>query len=247
MRPGAFLGVGRFHLSCGYIVYRQGVQVHYILHLEPSLDALSLRSNVISSIKILSPLLRLSSSQGYAGAGFRTQVDGFPPRTKIENVELIGQLDRCRTRRNPYATLHAESLSGSRDWAILSIVYKRTERGGEYQLPSNADCRAIRCAKTRDVFISTDAQNVVRQQRRPHRGAASSRRAIDRGEVASAVIRRKHGRGSQLRAASLLTHACYPSKLKRRCYKLFPGRLHKYPCHSPHVPPFILEKRHAAS
>jgi len=35
-------------------VYRQVFQVPQILHFEPSLDALSLRSDVISSIKILS-------------------------------------------------------------------------------------------------------------------------------------------------------------------------------------------------
>jgi len=37
-----------------YIVYRQDFQVPLFLHFEPSLDALSLRSDVTSLIKILS-------------------------------------------------------------------------------------------------------------------------------------------------------------------------------------------------
>ena len=39
-----------------YIVYRQVFEVPYILHLEPSLDAFSLWSDVTSPIKILSLL-----------------------------------------------------------------------------------------------------------------------------------------------------------------------------------------------
>ena len=39
----------------GNLVYRQVSQVTYILHAEPSLDAFSLRSDVISSIKMHSP------------------------------------------------------------------------------------------------------------------------------------------------------------------------------------------------
>ena len=40
-----------------YIVYRQVFKVPYMLHFEPSLNALSLRSDVISSINILSQSL----------------------------------------------------------------------------------------------------------------------------------------------------------------------------------------------
>ncbi|KAJ1486541.1 hypothetical protein T484DRAFT_1745547 [Baffinella frigidus] len=92
----------------------------------------------------------------------------------------------------------------------------RTRSGsvaGEYQLASNADCRAVRCAQHWDILVATDAQNVVHQKRRPRGGVASSRRGIDRGEcLAAAAIRRKHVRGSQLRAASLLTLPFYGSR-----------------------------------
>ena len=45
-----------------YIVYREVFYVPQFLHFEPSLEALSLRSDVISSIQILSPL-----GGGYVG------------------------------------------------------------------------------------------------------------------------------------------------------------------------------------
>ena len=51
---------GRSHHDCipswSYIVYRQVFQVPQFLHFEPFLDALSLRPDVMSPIKILSPL-----------------------------------------------------------------------------------------------------------------------------------------------------------------------------------------------
>ena len=50
--PGTVPDIWRFGVRL-YNVYRQVFQIPYILHFEPSLDALSLRSDVISSTKIL--------------------------------------------------------------------------------------------------------------------------------------------------------------------------------------------------
>ena len=75
-------------------VERGGVThpVPYILHFEPSLDALSLRSDVISSIKILSHPAKRLESRVACHAGLRVEGGGCG----VEGVECRVQGVGCR-------------------------------------------------------------------------------------------------------------------------------------------------------
>ena len=68
-----------------YIVYCQVFEVLYFLHFEPSLDDLSLRSDVISSIKILSQLTSLNCKcQLREGIEHRDDRPPHPPRMGMQ-------------------------------------------------------------------------------------------------------------------------------------------------------------------
>ena len=65
-----------------------------ILHSEPSLDALSLRSDVISSLKILSPHVECDGQEGEAeeGTDDGEEWDRCPPPPQLDQIAFSGHL-----------------------------------------------------------------------------------------------------------------------------------------------------------
>ena len=87
-----------------YIVYRQVCKVPWILRFEPSLDALSLQSDVISSIKILS-LGRLCEKGPLEGGATVEEMHVGFGRLQVEALRIQVHRHGKRFREGSYLRL----------------------------------------------------------------------------------------------------------------------------------------------